>query len=94
MGAEWVIVIFVALILILGTGKMPAAARKLGKAVAEFESAKKSVVEELTNNNNIRVSGPVDDERAKLEAMARSVGIDPGNISDDDLRQAIRDKMG
>ena len=32
MGTEWIIVVFVALVLILGTGKLPAAARKMGRA--------------------------------------------------------------
>ena len=35
-GSEWIIIIFVALVLILGTGKLPGAARKLGKAVNEY----------------------------------------------------------
>ena len=34
-GSEWAIIIFVALVLILGTGKLPGAARKIGKAVNE-----------------------------------------------------------
>ena len=30
-GTEWIVIIFVALVLILGTGKLPGAAKKIGK---------------------------------------------------------------
>ena len=36
IGGEWVIIIFVALVLILGTNKLPEAAKKMGKAVNEY----------------------------------------------------------
>ncbi len=32
-GSEWMIIIFVATVMILGTGKLPGSAKKLGKAV-------------------------------------------------------------
>jgi len=38
-GSEWMIIIFVAIVLILGTGKLPGAAKKLGKAVNEYNKA-------------------------------------------------------
>ena len=44
-GSEWMIIIFVALVLILGTGKLPGAARKLGKAVNEYNKAKDEIKE-------------------------------------------------
>ena len=94
MGTEWIIVVFVALVLILGTGKLPAAARKMGRAAAEFEKAKNDIRQQISPDHTIRVSGPVQDERQKLEAMAKSVGVDPEGMSNDELRGAIRDKMG
>lgn len=42
-GSEWIIIIFVALVLILGTNKLPEAAKKLGKAVNEYNKAKDGV---------------------------------------------------
>ena len=42
-GSEWIIIIFVALVLILGTGRLPGAAKKLGKAVNEYNKAKNDV---------------------------------------------------
>lgn len=93
IGTEWIIVVFVALILILGTGKLPAAARKMGKAAAEFEKAKNDIKQQMYPEHNIRVSGPVQNERQKLEAMASSVGIDPSDMSTEELRRAIQDKI-
>ena len=93
VGAEWIIVVFAALVLILGTDKLPAVARKFGKAAAEFEKAKSSVKEQMSGYN-MQVNGPVKTEREKLEAMARTVGVDPSNLSDEEIRRAIRDKMG
>ena len=40
IGGEWVIIIFVALVLILGTNKLPEAAKKMGKVVNEYNRAK------------------------------------------------------
>ena len=40
------------------------------------------------------MNGPVQDERQKLEAMAKSVGVDPEGMSTDELRSAIQDKIG
>lgn len=96
MGTEWIIVVFVALVLILGTGKLPAAARKMGRAAAEFEKAKNDIRKQINQvpGQTIKVNGPVETERQKLEAMARSVGVDPTRMTDDELRETIRDKIG
>ena len=42
-GSEWIIIIFVAIVLILGTGKLPSTAKKLGKAVNEYNKAKNEI---------------------------------------------------
>ena len=41
------IIIFVALVLILGTGKLPGAAKKLGKAVNEYNEAKNDIQDHM-----------------------------------------------
>ena len=41
------IIIFVALVLILGTGKLPGAARKMGKAVNEYNKAKNEIQDQI-----------------------------------------------
>lgn len=94
MGTEWIIVVFVALVLILGTGKLPAVARKMGKAAYEFEKAKKDIRQQISPEYNMRVNGPAENEHQKLETIAKSMGIDPAGMSTDQLRQAIKDKLG
>ena len=93
MGIEWIIVVFVALVLILGTGKLPAAARKIGRVAAEFEKAKNDIRQQMSPEHTIRVNGPVQSEHQKLEAMAKSVGVDTEGMSTEELRGAIQDKI-
>lgn len=95
-GSEWIIIIFIALVLLLGTNQLPNAAKKLGKAVNEFNKAKNDVqnqMKEMTDTN-IHVSGPVDNERQKLEAIAKSLGVNTKEKSDDELREIITNKLG
>ena len=96
LGTEWIIIVFVALILILGTNKLPAAARKMGKAMAEFEKAKNDIQDQMkkTPGNVMKMSGPVENERQKLEAMAKFMNIDPSKMSTDELRKVIQDQIG
>ena len=95
-GSEWIIIIFIALVLILGTNQLPSAARKLGKAVNEYNKAKNDVQNQIkeASENNIKVSGPVENERQKLESIAKSLGIDADEKSDDELRSLISGKIG
>lgn len=96
VGSEWVIIIFIALVLILGTNQLPNAARKLGKAVNEYNKAKNEVQNHMKDitNQNIDVNGPVENERQKLEMIARSLGIKVEEKSDEELRKIISNKMG
>ena len=36
IGTEWMIIIFVALVLLFGTNKLPEAGKKIGKMVGEY----------------------------------------------------------
>jgi len=95
-GSEWLIIIFVALVLILGTGRLPGAARKLGKAVNEYNKAKNEIqdnMKEITEESP-RISGPVETEREKLEMIARSAGVKVEGKTDEELRKGISDKIG
>lgn len=97
-GSEWIIIIFVALVLILGTDKLPGAAKKIGRAVNEYNKAKSGIEEHAKNVQEIsdgipKISGPVASEREKLKIIARSIGINPENKSNDDLQEAISKKM-
>ncbi|MCE9617271.1 MAG: twin-arginine translocase TatA/TatE family subunit [Nitrosarchaeum sp.] len=96
LGSEWIIIIFVALILILGTNQLPSAAKKLGKAVNEFNKAKNEVQNQMKgiSNTDLDISGPLETERQKLETIAKSLGVNVAEKSDDELRKIISGKMG
>ncbi len=95
-GSEWMIIIFVALVLILGTGKLPGAAKKLGKAVNEYNKAKNEIQEQMkeVTEQTPTISGPVETEREKLETIAKSIGIKSEGKTDDELRKTISTKIG
>ena len=95
-GSEWMIIIFVALVLILGTGKLPGAARKMGKAVNEYNKAKNEIQEQIKDVTDEvpKISGPVETEREKLEMIAKSAGVKIEKKTDDELREDIAEKIG
>ena len=71
-GSEWLIIIFVAIVLIFGTGKLPGAARQLGKAVNEYNKAKNEIqnhMKEVTEETP-KISGPVETERGLRQIHA------------------------
>ncbi len=94
-GSEWMIIVFVAIVLILGTGKLPGAAKKLGKAVNEYNKAKNEIQEQMKigEEESAKITGPVGTEREKLETMAKSMGVNVEK-TDDELRKMISEKMG
>ena len=96
MGGEWIIIIFVALILFLGTGQLPGAARKLGRAVNEFNRAKEDVQKQLkeTSQDSVQISGPVENERQKNEIIAKSLGIRTEGKTDLELQKLIEGRIG
>jgi len=95
-GSEWMIIIFVALVLILGTGKLPGAAKKLGKAVNEYNKAKNEIQDQMkeVTEQTPTISGPVGTEREKLETIAKSIGVTSEGKTDDELRKTISAKIG
>ena len=96
MGSEWIIIIFVAIIVLLGTHKLPEIAKKFGKATGEFKKTKAEFENQVKDfsDTNLSVNGPVQNERQKLEVMAKSLGINFVDKSDDELRKIISSKIG
>ena len=96
MGSEWIIIIFVALIVLLGTNRLPEVTKKFGKAVGEYKKAKNDVENQFKDltNSNLDISGPVESERKKLDIIAKSLGINSSNKSDEEIRSLISEKSG
>jgi len=69
MGSEWIIIIFVALVVLLGAKRLPEVARKFGKAAGEYNKTKNEVQNQFKDfaNTNLEVTGPIQNERQKLE---------------------------
>ena len=93
-GTEWITIVFVALVLILGTGKLPDVARKIGRASAEFRHARDEFSSQMGAGKSINVAGPVSDERQKLDYIAKSMGIKSEGLNIEQLRQAVDERMG
>ena len=96
IGSEWIIIIFVALILLFGTNRFPDVAKKIGRLVGEYSNAKNQIENEMkgATNQNLQVSGPVKDERKKLEMTASQLGIDYEKKTDVELKKIIEGKIG
>ena len=96
IGSEWIIIIFVALILLLGTNRFPDVVKKIGRLVGEYHNAKNQIQNEIKDvtKENIEVSGPVKDERKKLEIIASHFGVDSESKTDDELKKIIDSKIG
>ena len=96
MGGEWIIIIFVALIVLLGTNRLPEVTKKLGKVVGEYSKVKNDIQKQFKDfsDSNLNVLGPVKNEREKLDTIAKTIGIDSTNKSDEELRELISGKIG
>ena len=96
IGTEWIIIIFIGLILLFGTNRFPDLAKKIGRLVGEYSNAKTQIENEMkgATNQNLQVSGPVKDERKKLETVANQLGIDYENKTDIELKKIIENKIG
>ena len=96
IGSEWIIIIFIALILLLGTNRFPEIAKKIVKVVGEYNNAKNQIQNEMKDvtKENFEISGPVKDERKKLETMASHFGVNCENKTDDELKKIIDSKIG
>ena len=96
IGSEWIIIIFVALILLLGTNRFPDVVKKIGRLVGEYHNAKNQIQNEMKDvtKENLEISGPVKDERKKLEIMANHFGVDCKSKTDDELKKIIDSKIG
>lgn len=82
-GMEWVWILVILGIILFGAKKIPELARSMGKATAEYERARIEAERELREYKGSRP------DREKLEEIAKSLGIEYIDKSDDELREAI-----
>ncbi len=89
------IIIFVALILFLGSGQLPGAAKKLGKVVSEYNKAKTDVQNQIkeVSNEKMNITGPVESSRERNEIIAKSIGIESEGLTDEELQNLIDGRM-
>lgn len=95
LGSEWIVIIFVMLLALLGTNKLPDVTKKIGRAVGEYNKTKNEIQSQLagTMNTNLNITAPVQNERQKLEFIAKSLGIDFAGKTTEDLKKIISSKM-
>ena len=102
--SEWVIIVLLLIFLVAGSNKLSSLARLLGRATGEYEKAREMIQNEKDNSrsaeSNIsasssvpRIVGPVGTEREKLETIARSLGIDEAELTEEQLRSLISRKI-
>ena len=96
IGNDWIMIVLVALVLLLGTKRLPDMTRKIAKVMAQYDKTKNMVQEEIQKAKgefNVNISGPVMSERQKLETLAKSLGINTEDKTDDDLRGIVNSKL-
>ncbi|HXU95393.1 MAG TPA: translocase [Candidatus Nitrosotalea sp.] len=96
IGNDWIMIVLVALVLLLGTKRLPDMTKKIAKVMAQYDKTKNMVQEEIQKAKgefNVNISGPVMSERQKLETLAKSLGINTENKTDDDLRNIVNSKL-
>lgn len=93
-GIEWIIIIGLIVAVFFGAKKIPELARSFGKASGEFEKARieaKKEVEKLKRESSSSISTSPD--RAKLEEVAQTLGLESSDKSDQQLRGAIEQEL-
>jgi len=90
------IIIFAAVVLVLGTGKLPGVAKKMGKVMSEYNNAKNEIQQQMkeVTEEIPKISGPVETEREKLEMISKSAGIKTEGKTDEELQKEISLKIG
>jgi sec-independent protein translocase protein TatA len=94
-GSEWIIIIFVGLFALLGTNKLPEVTKKLGRAMGEYNKTKTELQNQLAGvaNATPNITAPVQNERQKMEFIAKTLGIDFAGKTDEELQKLISSKM-
>ncbi|WOV92916.1 MAG: twin-arginine translocase TatA/TatE family subunit [Candidatus Nitrosoabyssus spongiisocia] len=95
MNGEWIIIFFVTIVLLLGTNRLPEVAKKLGKIKTKYTKMSTDIRDGLDQATNLKIDStlPVDNERKKLEIIAKSINLDSTDMDTISLQKAIDEKM-
>lgn len=94
-GMEWILVIGLIVAVFFGAKKIPEFAKSIGKAKGEYEKAKLEATREVEMIKNGGVSSvPSSQDRAKLEEVASSLGLESSGKTDEQLRNSIQAELG
>lgn len=79
----------------MGTNKLPEVTKKLGRAVGEYNKTKNEIQNQLSGmtNANLNITSPVQNERQKMEFIAKTLGVDFEGKTDEELKKIISSKM-
>lgn len=92
-GMEWIIVIGLIVAVFFGAKKIPEFAKSIGKAKGEYEKARLEAKREVEMIKNGVTSGPSSQDRAKLEEVANSLGLEFSGKTDEQLRNSIQAEL-
>ena len=95
--SEWGIIILLVVLVIMGSNGFSGLARLLGRAVGEYDKAREMFRNEkdYSSGESIfpsvvpQIKGPVGTEREKLIIVAKALGIEESELTDDQLRSLI-----
>lgn len=93
-GSEWVLIVFVALVMLLGADRLPGAARRLGRLAGEYGRAREEIRGHAEGVRAMGPTGPVKTESEKLDAMAETLGLRRDGRTDEEMRRLIADSVG
>ena len=92
-GLEWVIIILVIVVIFFGAKKIPELARSMGKATSEFQKARMEAKKTIENQTADEENEQRSVDREKLESIAETLDVDYTNKDDQDLKNAIDEKL-
>jgi|TARA_B100001750_G_C15179000_1_gene433067 sec-independent protein translocase protein TatA len=88
IGTETLIVGAVVIVMLFGAQKLPELAKAIGRSSGEFQKGKTESEQAVRN-----VDSDLSQDREKLDKIAKELGVDSANKTDDELRDAIRKVM-
>ena len=95
IGTEWFIIALAVLFLVFGANQLPTLSKKIGVAIGEYNKTKQNMQNKMMSitNHNIEVHGPIQNNRQKLEIIAKSLNINYVDKTNEELQKLITSKI-